>query len=424
MIAHRHAKGTAARSENRQQAQQQEAFWQGTLGYPQAVVLIAFVFLLGLALHATIGYRLPAQSNPVMWLMAVAIPVSLVAGRIGRKNRVVHWLTGIPIAVCVTVAVGLLAFVGGVVPQRLIQEQFHAESIWASWPFLLMVDLMLVNIVGSVGKRCWPLNYTNVVYLTSHAGLAIAIIGGAFSSLMLERDVVVLFPGQPTQLAVKPDGSTVDLGFSIELKEFHLNTFPPVLAIATLDPAAQGGVRVEPGEDFVKAGTTTELAGYRVEIKEYLPKAIYAADGWKAAPWKTAAPAALIEATLPDGTKKSGWVSSGAVDAPQEHLRLAEEVAVVMPEPRPKEFRSDVKVAASGTTEETSIKVNEPITRNGWTIYQLSYDDKAGAASAYSTLEAVKDPGIGIVYLGMGLMVAGSCLHLWNGMSAKEKGGN
>ena len=63
------------------------------------------------------------------------------------------------------------------------------------------------------------------------------------------------------------------------------------------------------------------------------------------------------------------------------------------------------------------MKVNSPIQRGPYTIYQLSYDDKAGAASAYSTLEIVRDPGIQVVYIGMGLMVLGSMLHLFNGVS-------
>ncbi|MBL8061271.1 MAG: cytochrome c biogenesis protein ResB [Chthonomonas sp.] len=421
MIARQHSENSAARPKELS-SKSQESFWQGNLGYPQGVVLVAFVFLLGMALHATIGYRISAQLNPVMWLMAIIVPVSLVAGRIWRKHRVIHWLTGIPVAVCVTVAVGLLAFIGGVVPQRVIQEQLHAESIWASWPFLMMMDLMLVNLVGSVGKRCLPLNYTNFVYLVTHAGLAIAIIGGAGSALLLERDIVVLFPGQPTNQAMKANGTMVALPFQMELKQFHLRTFPPILAVATLDPKAEGGVSVKPNGDFVKTGASLKLGQYKVRVKEFLPKAVYGGNGWQAAPWKTAAPAAMLEVTMPDGIVKSGWVSSGSVDAPQEHLRLTEGIAIVMPEPRPKEFRSDVLVTANGKSEVAAIKVNEPINRAGWTVYQLSYDDKAGAASAYSTLEVVRDPGIGIVYLGMALLVLGSLLHLWNGMASKEKG--
>lgn len=394
-----------------------ESFWQGQLGYPQSVVLISFVFALGMALHSTIGYRIPHTLNPVMWLLALLVPAMLIAGRVGRKSHVIHWLTGIPMAVSVTVAVGVLALIGGIVPASVIQSKFHAESIWSSWPFLLMVELMLINLVGSVGKRCWPLNYTNVVYLTTHAGLATAIIGGAGSSLLLERNVMVVFPGEPVRAAMTPSGSMQPLPFSVELREFHLDTFPPVLAVASLDPKAPDGFRLDPGSDFVKPGLHTTLRGYKIEVKKYLQKAVMGGNGWTAAPWKTASPAALLMVTDENGKKHEGWVSSGAIDAPQEHLRISENVAIVMPEPRPKEFRSDLTIHENGNSVKQSVKVNSPIQRGPYTIYQLSYDDKAGAASAYSTLEIVRDPGIQVVYIGMGLMVLGSMLHLFNGVS-------
>ncbi len=401
-----------------------EAFWQGSLGYPHAVVLAGYLVAVGVALHATIGYRIPPMLNPVMWLLALAVPGSLIAGRVGRKNRVIHWLTGIPVAVVVTSAVGILGLVGGIVPLQTLQEQFQVESVWVSWPFVLLVALMLVNLVGSVGKRCWPINYTNVVYFTTHAGLAIAIIGGAGSSLFLERDIIVLFHGQPTTVAVKKDNTEVKLPFEITLNEFVLTSFPPVLALAELDPKVEGGVDVTPGEDLLKEGLTTDVAGYKIKVKKYLPKAIFGADGWQAAPWKTAPPAAELAVTTPKGETFEGWVSCGSVDAPPNHIRLGETSAIVMPDPRPKEFRSDITIKNGAGEEKHTIKVNEPITRDGWTLYQLSYDQKMGAASQYSTLEAVRDPGIGVVYFGMGLLILGSVLHLWNGVGSTNGRGS
>ncbi|MCU0316420.1 MAG: cytochrome c biogenesis protein ResB [Fimbriimonadaceae bacterium] len=404
--------------------QVKEGFWQGTLGYPQAVVLTFFLFALGMALHILVGYNLPYTMNPVAWLMAFVVPASLVAGRIGRKNQVIHWLTGIPVAVSSTVAVGLLSLVGGVVPLSVLQTSFKVESVWVSWPFVLMVDLMLVNLVGSIGKRCWPLTAVNVRYLANHAGLAIAIIGGAASALFLQREVMVLFPGRPSSVSIAKDGTESRLPFEIELTEFTLNSFPPTLALAKLDPSASDGFTLTPSEDFLASGVNTSLDGYKISVDKYYEKAVYGANGWTQAPWKTAAPAALITVTAPDGRKSSGWVSSGAIDAPQEHLKVNDTVAIVMPTPRPKEFRSDIIVREGGKETRRVLKVNEPISLGAYTVYQLSYDSKAGAASAYSTLEVVRDPGIGVVYLGLGLMLLGSVLVLWNGVSTPTKDGS
>lgn len=399
-------------------------FWDGTLGYSHAVVVVCMTLLVGLGLHATIGYRIPFAQQPLAWLLAALVPLSLVTGRLARKNRVMHWVTGIPVAVVVTTAIGVLALIGGIVPASVIQERFHAESMWSCWPFLLLMELMVINLVGSVGKRCVPFTYANFIYVTTHAGLAISIIGGAVSALLLERNVVVLFPGTPESKAMRSDGTYAALPFSIELKDFVLESFPPVLAVASLDPKAEGGVDLKQGEDLVQSGQTQRLHGHSIKIVEFLPKAIFTSKGWQSAPWKTAAPAAKLRVTSPDGTHKSGWVSCGSIDAPQMHLEVAEHVAIVMLDPRPKSFTSQVRINEGGKTTEAAIKVNEPIQRQGWTIYQLSYDSKAGAASQYSTLEVVRDPGINAVYFGMGLLVLGTCLHLWKGVSNASKGGN
>lgn len=403
---------------------EQIGFWDGTLGYSHAVVAVCMTFLVGLALHATIGYRVPFAQQPLAWLLAALVPVSLVMGRLARKNRVMHWVTGIPVAVVVTTAIGILALIGGVVPASTIQERFHAESMWSCWPFLLLMELMVINLVGSVGKRCVPFTYVNFIFVTTHAGLAISIIGGAVSALLLERNVVVLFPGVPESKSMRSDGSYTALPFSIELKNFDLDSFPPILAVAALNPKAEGGVDLKQGEDLVKQGHTQKLHEYSVKTEAFLPKAIFTSKGWEAAAWKTAAPAAKLKVTLPDGTEKSGWVSCGSIDAPQMHLEVAEHVAIVMLDPRPKAFTSQVRINENGKTSEAAIKVNEPIQRQGWTIYQLSYDSKAGAASQYSTLEVVRDPGINTVYFGMGLLVLGTCLHLWKGVSNSSKGVN
>lgn len=50
------------------------------------------------------------------------------------------------------------------------------------------------------------------------------------------------------------------------------------------------------------------------------------------------------------------------------------------------------------------IKVNEPMTHNGWTLYQANYDPKD---PTYSGLDAVYDPGVFWVFTGFVLICAG-----------------
>lgn len=395
-----------------------EGFWEGRLGYAHSAVLATVFFVFGCALHAVVGYSLPVHLSPFGWLIAGMVVASALAGRVWRKHRVAVWLFGIPTAVASTVSVVVMGIFGGIVPQSFVQQRLGVESVWASWPFLMLVSLMLVNLVGSVGKRVWPLSYVNIVYLMSHLGLAVAIIGGALGGALMERGLLVLFPGQQVSVADVRTGGHFDLPFWVSLREFQLESFAPVLAVAQLDPKAEEGFRLTPGEDFVAAGSEASIAGVSYRVDEYLPLAVRTGSGWQAAPWKSAAPAARVTAKLSDGKTVSGWVSCGSTDAPSEHLELADGVALLMPDPRPKRFASEVEIKGVGNR---TIEVNKPVTVQGYTLYQVSYDDKAGAASAYSVVEAVHDRALPVVYSGIGLMLFGACLHLWNGVGRGAK---
>lgn len=394
-------------------------FWDRELSYAHGWAAVLAALGVGVLLHLQVGYA-PGLAQ----LMAVAaIPAFIltpIVGRFARSHRVVHWLTGIPFAVCSTVAVGLLALVGGVVPESVLQQRLGLPSMWSSWPFLMVLALMLMNLLGSIGKRCVPLTYTNVVYLASHAGLAIALIGGAASALTMERLTVVLFEGQPTRLATHRDGRETQLPFEMTLRKFTLEAFQPTLAMAQLDPAAKDGMRVTNGSRFCAVGMTEKIDGVTVRVLRFLPKAAKMGETWRAVPFVTAAPAAEVEVTEKDGHKHVGWISCGSVEVPGSLVGLEGDRAIVMPDPRPKRFASDVDLVGSGPNQKVTLEVNQPAHRAGYELYQLSYDDKMGAASQYSVVEAVRDPGLPIVYLGMFLLLGGSLMHLWNGVGGKK----
>lgn len=393
-------------------------FWQRPLGYPHAFASGAMALAVGLAFHFFVGYH----QLPVLFaaIGAIGLVCALFAGRVFRTNVFVHWLTGIPFAVVSTASVSALALVGGVVPESVIQSKFGAPSIWASWPFLFVCYLMMVNLVGSAGKRCWPLNYTNFVYVSTHAGLAIALGGGAFSSLSLERWAVVMHEGVPTSVAQNSTGVEVKLPFKLTLREFALESFPPVLAFATLDDASPDGMSVKPGSNFIRQGMAETIEGIQVEILRYFPRAVLDGNIWHQVEWKSAAPAALVRAKLKDGTIKEGWVSCGSSESSGALLAISERSAIVMPDSRPKKFRSVFDITQRGETKRAQVEVNDKLSYGGYDIYQLSYDERAGAASQYSVLEVVKDRGLPIVYAGIFLMLLGCVLHLGNGVGGKK----
>lgn len=73
--------------------------------------------------------------------------------------------------------------------------------------------------------------------------------------------------------------------------------------------------------------------------------------------------------------------------------------------PQIKDFKSKLEIIEGDSVVLTkTIEVNDPLIYKGWTIYQADYnpDDLA-----WSGLYIKKDPGIGIVYTGFILLIAG-----------------
>lgn len=80
----------------------------------------------------------------------------------------------------------------------------------------------------------------------------------------------------------------------------------------------------------------------------------------------------------------------------------------------PKRFASEVNILTkSGKNLHTTIDVNKPAEIDGWKIYQYGYDTAAGVNSQISIFELVRDPWLPLVYVGIGMMLAGAlCLFI------------
>lgn len=72
------------------------------------------------------------------------------------------------------------------------------------------------------------------------------------------------------------------------------------------------------------------------------------------------------------------------------------------------QFISHVRVIENGGTVLTkTIQMNDPLKYRGYTFYQSSYDVQAGDTSRYTVLSASRDPGVGLVYVGFGMLTLG-----------------
>lgn len=403
-------------------------FWAGPLGYPQAVLVVCAAFVVGLFYQWKMphGVNVSAQTAYAVGIGGVALEAFCVLR--WRKAPFVTWLTGVPLAIVSIVAVALVASLGGIVTSETLAKRFGMTSVYSSWPFAMVMLVMLVNLFGVSVKRLYPLNWRNLCFTLNHLGLTIAILGGAMSAAGLQRARMMIVPGEANATAEMEDGGKLALPFKATLKEFALDNFPPVLMVVNMNKKDEHGHEdVTPGQFLLKPGMKEKVEGVTVTVHEYLPAAAQMGNDWRAFPGlKGAAPAARVTVTDKAGARTEGWISSGGVVSMSGHMIpiqpaavfAGKEMAVTLAAPRPKEFRSEVIIERGGKKEIRTIKVNEPIVVDGYKLYQVSYNEELGAASQESVLEVVRDRGLPVVYLGLYLLLAGAAVMLWNGVGA------
>jgi cytochrome c biogenesis protein ResB len=92
-----------------------------------------------------------------------------------------------------------------------------------------------------------------------------------------------------------------------------------------------------------------------------------------------------------------------------------------MNQPEPEKYASEIILLQDNKTDSVIIEVNKPYHIKGYSLYQLSYDESYGKWSETSVIEAVKDPWLPVVYIGIFMMLAGSLYLFWKGNEIRKE---
>ncbi|MEK7414470.1 MAG: hypothetical protein AAB263_14240, partial [Planctomycetota bacterium] len=200
--------------------------------------------------------------------------------------------------------------------------------------------------------------------------------------------------------------------FAVRLDDFVLERFPPVLLLVT----DQGnGFSIRRGEVLLGPNAHEHINDLDISIIEWLAQA--ALVNGIPQPYLDAAagPAARVRVSNQSGSKLAeGWLHALSVFGDDLYLTLPDGRTLHMEQPRPRKFLSKATIfAIDEQPEVVAIQVNQPYRRDGWMLYQLSYDERLGPASRRSTLEAVEDRVLPTLYIGIGLLLLGVLMHLW-----------
>jgi hypothetical protein len=173
----------------------------------------------------------------------------------------------------------------------------------------------------------------------------------------------------------------------------------------------------------IEKGSEYKLKNYSIKILNIFPTAAKTDSGYIASDKPMAAAAALVNIkNLNTGATITNWLCSGSMVMLPRYILLEKNLGLWLLKPEPKKYESEIVIKDKrGNLDTVSVEVNRPYKTLGWSFYQIDYDEKMGPASNLSVIEAVYDPWLPFVYIGIMLMIAGSLYIFWLGRGVKRE---
>ena len=392
-------------------------------GIFEGLLLCFVLFIVGLFMEYFLGSpdRL-FWSYPLNLIVGIAFAYSIVMTYyLGRGKQWLAWLSGMKMSLAVILWMLYLSVLIGILPQTNTMSSISNENLLArlgfthivsSWFFLLNAALFLFVLGLVIARRFMPFSWKNFIFFLNHAGLWIALTSGILGAAD-RTELRMLLPLKKTVNEAFEKGSKVHrlLPFSLELKRFILEEYPPKLIL--VDKKGQYLPVNNPDMFSVDgAGVTGRLGEWNIQITKYIEEGVSGKTlDFRKSDIRGGATALYVIATNEQTKKRyEGWVSCGNFMVSPAILSLSDgEAYIVMPDREPKRFASELVIhKADGSVTEAIVDVNSPFSIDGYDIYQSSYDQEKGRWSAYSGLMLTKDPSLTIVYIGLYMMLVGA----------------
>ena len=413
--------------------QKKRPLWQPPWQYKESALLVGGVILAGFALQLTLGHfnffllHYPANTG-----IAAALALLLGLSAFARKTAVFRWLSGIPLCVSLIAALLLFSLVMGLTPQAARVDP-HAHSFFvdlgftmvtASWPFVLLYALTLISLGLVIVRRLAAFRKKDTAFYCNHLGLWVLLLSAGLGAADMQRFVMHIREGEVEWRVYSTKNDVLELPVAIRLHDFAMEEYPPKLVIINRE-TGKAQPEDKPWYFQIDAQHPAGVLGdWSVTVDEYLHEAVRSGEGFKASPMPASTPAARVTAkNSRTGAVQSGWVcGGGTIPGFFSGLTLDGALTMVMTQPEPKRFLSDITVLTKeGLKKDARLEVNKPLSIGPWMLYQYGYDDQAGKMSAYSSIELVRDAWLWPAYAGIFLMVAGALWLIWTGTGKRRE---
>ncbi len=402
--------------------------WEKPWDYAEGFIVAAGIAIAGFMLQFSLGTIIPSDfAYPINLIIGALFLVGLLCCHFFFKdNHIVRWLSSVRSTMPSLIVLLIVIIILGITPQFSAYEHdahlpndFLKKLGWyqmtTSWAFILLSFYMLVILgLSTLRMTRKPNSWRSLGFYLNHIGLFVAFLGGILGSADMQRMTMNVKEGQVEWRAMDLLGEVHELPIAIELDTFKIEEYLPKLVVIN----NQTGKILPDGRPesymYEEIGGKTTLAGYSIEVLDYLPSAAVVQDSTQAnvVPFYMEGASTALQIRVSGGTLSEpveGWVSNGSFMFPHKVLYVTDEHSVAMPIQEVKRYTSIVRVLTEdGKQKDAKIEVNSPLTLGSWMIYQYSYDDSMGKYSKVSVFELVYDPWLKIVYTGIFMILAGS----------------
>lgn len=294
------------------------------------------------------------------------------------------------------------------------------SDVVSTWPFIII----FLNFISVLGWR----SIDDVVHWRTrrilpsviHVSVFIIMTAGIFSSGDKVRVRVIAPVGHPVCVGMTESGKSHTLPFSITLRKFTIEEYPPQIYIMNRADGTMSKESVSLDEDV----TDFMLEGWTIKVLKMLESSgkTSESESYVAMNHVGTMPAVLIEATDGTGEKRTGWVSCGSHIFPSSMLELDESCGLVMPPCEAASYVSDILIHENDTEQSHEVRVNHPAETGPWKIYQVSYDKDRGRWSTISVFECVRDGWYPVIRVSLWLLLAaGIAMTFSAGIKRKRK---
>ncbi len=410
---------------------EKKRIWQSPWRYTESILIVLGLLVVGFALQIILGkFNFLLMANPINLIIGGAVIIFLILFAFARNTQFYQWFSGVPFSVTLIGTLLILGIAMGLIPQ-LAKLDPHAHDIWtrlglrqvtSCWPFVLIYFVTLLSLGSLIVRRLIKFNIRDYAFYFNHIGLWVLLFSAGLGAADLRRYVMYVYEGETEWRVYSDNKDVLELPIAIQLNDFVMEEYAPKLTVIDRESGEPQPVGKPLYYQIDERYPQGNIGRWDIQVDQYIHQAVRSNDStYREVPMPGSTPAVLISVKDKEtGDIHKGWVCGGNLSQLYMMLPLTEKYAMVMTQPEPKRFMSDINVFTKDEeSKHTELEVNKPLKIGNWVIYQYGYDNAAGKASTYSSFELVYDPWVVPVYIGIILFALGSICLMWSGNKKK-----